>query len=410
MADDTDANGETGSAGAPSRPVASSVPREKPVIEGYAEEIAVKDPQGASAAQGPVNVPAEEPFVARPPPEAEVAPAEPMPDATPPRRKRLSLWPFAAAIVVGALLAVGGAFALHSLDRPANLASLEARVAALEHRPDSIKAATSTEAGLAMRIASLESASRNTQASLAGLRADLDRLATQKAAPSAPPDLAPLEARLGALEQKLAALDTQISGLADKLNAENGQVRASENRVSQSAAARADSEAIAILAANLLRKVESGAPYETDLAALANRGLDKSELAPLEPAAASGVVTPAALAKQFSDLSPAILATEPQPKENGFLDHLVKGAERLVRVQKVGDASGHDLSGRVARIQAALDAGVVETAYQEWSGLPDGAKARSETFGEAAKARIEAIAAARSIDAEAVAALGKARS
>ncbi len=148
----------------------------------------------------------------------------------------------------------------------------------------------------------------------------------------------------------------------------------------------------------------------TDLAALANRGLDKMKLAPLQPSAASGVATPAALAKQFSDLSPAVLATAPQPNENGFLDHLVKGAERLVRMQKIGDTSGDDLASRVARIQAALDAGAVETAYQEWNALPDAAKAKSEALGTAAKARIDAIAAARSIDGEAMATLGKARS
>jgi hypothetical protein len=105
-----------------------------------------------------------------------------------------------------------------------------------------------------------------------------------------------------------------------------------------------------------------------------------------------------------------MLSAEPQPKENGFLNHLVNDAERLVRVRKVGDTSGDDLSGRVARIQESLDVGAVETAYQDWNALPDAAKAKSENFGEAAKGRLDALAAARSIDADAVAALGRARS
>jgi hypothetical protein len=431
MADDTDTSGETGSPG--TRPIAggSSVPREKPVIEGHAEEIGVST---APASEAPAEqAPIEDPWTVLPsPPEAEVLPPEPEaafpaspeaevtpepqvgpPQATPAAPWAAVLWSFAAAIVIAALLAVGGAFGLHMLDRtPVNLAPLEARVAALEQRPASSEALHATQAGLESRIAALEAANRESQTTLAGLRADLDKLAAQKAAPgpSAAPDLAPLEGRLGALEQKLAALDTKLSGIAGRLDAEKSQVRASETRVGQSAAARADSEAIAILAANLLRKVDSGAPYGTDLAALANRGLETGKTAPLEPAAASGVATPAALAKQFSDVSPAILATQPPPQENGFIDHLVKGAERLVKVHKVGETPGNDLAGQVARIQAALDAGAINEAYQQWNELPDAAKAKSQAFGTAAKARIDTIAAARSIDADAMAALGKAKS
>lgn len=414
MADDTDAGGGAGSAGPPFRSASNAVPRDKPVIEGQAEEIRSENPP-ENAPGGDLFAPLVPPHqadAARPIPEAEAAPAKPRSETAPPRKTAgASLWPFAAAIVVAALIAVGGAFALHMLDRtPAHLAALESLVGTLEHRSDARQGLEATQKDLAARVAALEATSRDTQAALTGLRADLDKLAAQKSAPSAAPDLAPFEARLGALEDKLAALDAKISGFANKLNAENGQARATENRTSESAAARADSEAIAILAANLLRKVEAGAPYEADLAALANRGLDKTKLAPLEFSAASGVATPAILAKQFSDLSPAILATAPQPNESGFFDHLVKGAEQLVRVRKVGDTSGDDLSSRVARIQAALDSGAVEAAYQEWNGLPDTAKAKSEAFGTAAKARIDVIAAARSIDAEAVAALGKARS
>jgi hypothetical protein len=415
MADDSEASGESESAGVPSRPIASttSVPREKPVIEGHAEEIAAEEPLG--------DVPPGDLFapLVRPPeaedaePRQDVAEAEP--DAPRPRKPGVRLWPFAVGIVVVALLAVGGAFGLHMLDgMMANSPgpTLAARVTVLEHRPDLTGDLQVARAALEKRIGALEVASGDVATAVSSLHADVDKLAAQKAAPAptAALDLASLEARVGGLEQKLAALDSKVGALTDRLNAEKSQVNASENRVSQSATARADSEAIAILAASLLREVDSGAPYDTDLAALANRGLDKTKLAPLEPAAPTGVATPAALAKQFSDLSPAILATEPLPKESGFLDHLVNGAKRLIRVEKVGDTSGNDLAARVARIQTALDSGAVETAYQEWSALPDSAKAKSESFGDAAKARIDAVASARSIDADAVAALGRAKS
>jgi hypothetical protein len=413
MADDRDASGGAESS-APARPAASFVPRDKPLIEGQAEEIRSENPPD-NVTGGDLFaplIPPQETEAAGPIPEAEVAPAKPRSEAAPPRKTAgAALWPIAAAIVIAALIAVGGAFALHRLDKtPAHLAALESLVGTLEHRSDATQGLAAAQRDLAARVTALEAASHDTQAALAGLRTDLDKLVTQKSTPSAAPDLAPLAARLAALEQKLAALDTKTSGLAGRLNAENGQAQATANRVRQSAVARADSEAIAILAANLLRKVDAGVPYDTDLEALANRGHDKEKLAPLEPAAASGVATPAALATQFSGLSPAILATEPEPSENGFFNHLVKDAERLVRVRKVGETSGNDLSSRVARIQAALDSGAVDAAYRQWNALPGAAKAKSAAFGTAAKARIDAIAAARSIDAEAVAALGKARS
>jgi hypothetical protein len=413
MADGTEEN-----EAAPARPAASTVPRDKPVIEGHAEEIASQAPQESSD-----EIPPEDPWDALPgPATAEVMPlTEPAAESVPEQEtseqaasgqaSRAALWPFAAAIVVAALLLVGGAFGLHLIDRtPADLASLETRVAALEQRPNPAQNLAAAQADLSARLSALETASSDTKTALAGLRAEIDKLAAQRPASGAAPDLAPLEARVGAFDQKVAALDSNVSALTQTLDAEKGQVRATESRVSQSAAASSDNEAIAILAASLLREVESGAPYGANLAALANRGLDNAKLAPLEDAAGTGVATPAALAKQFSDLTPAILATEPQPKENGFLDHLVKGAERLVRVEKIGDISGDDLESHAARVQAALDSGAVDAAYQEWSALPDEAKAKSVAIGAAAKARIDAIAAARSIDAEAVAALGKARS
>jgi hypothetical protein len=413
MADDT----ESESANPPA--YSSAVPRGKPVIEGRAEEIAPqKTPSESTAAQPGPDIPPEDPWAALPgPATAEVMPhGEPIPETTPaletsPQVPRTQLWPFAAAIVVGALLAVGGAFALHWIDgTPAELASLRGRVAALEHRPDPAQGLAVAQRDLASRVTALEAANADMRTKIAALTAAMDKISAQKTPPAAAPDLAPLEARIGALEEKLSAFQAKVGGLATTFNAEKGQVHAAETRVSQSAAANANNEASAILAASLLRKVESGMPYEADLQGLAKRGFDRAKFVPLEATAASGVATPAALAKQFAALTPAILATAPQPKENGFFDHLVHGAEHLVRVEKIGDTSGSDLASRVARVRDALDASEVKTAYQEWSALPENAKVKSATFGAAAKIRIEAILAARSIDAEATAALGKGKS
>ncbi len=395
------------------RPVANPVPREKPVIEGRAEEIEGKPAESEPAESQPAGTGSFDALPA--PPEAEVTPPEPPADTpqesdTPHEEKgppapRAPIWPFAAAILLAAVLALAGAFGLHRLDKDSDrsaLAKLQSRVATLEQRPSQ----TGAEGSLADRDAALETSSADVKSSMSALRAELEKLGAPKPGSV---DLAPLESRVSALEGKLAALGSEIGGLAEKLDAEKGQVSAAASRVSQSATARADSAALAILSANLLHKVEAGAPYKTELDALAGLGFDKAKLAPLEDAAASGVATPAALAKQFAGLKPAMLASEPQPPEHGFFDHLVKGAERLVRVEKIGER-GNDLAGRIARIEAALSTGAVDEAYRQWTDLPDAARAKSSSFGAAAKARIEASAAAREINGEAMAALAKARS
>lgn len=409
------------------------IPREKPVIEGRAEEIPSEpSSENRAEADAAADVPfddseiplppgthvsppeTEEPDAASTQPEAEpiITPAAAV---APPRRGGF-VWPLALAIVVGAGLAVGGAWGLRQLDdTSAKIAALDERLAAAEQKQDMASVLGANLPELKRRVTALETESQSTQADAAGLRADLTKLEKAHASPpvaagNAPPDLAPLEARVAALEQKFGGLDTKLGGLAGKFDEQKSQVRATEDRAIQSNAAREDNVAIAILAAGLLRKVEAGAPFAAELSALGNRGIDKAKLVALEPAATSGVPTAAALSKQFSGLSDAILASEPAPRESGFFGHLMQGAEKLVRIEKIGDTSGHDLASQVTRIQASLDAGSIDAAYQEWTALPAAAKAKSQAFGEAAKRRIDAIAAAQAIDADAMAALGKPKS
>ncbi len=180
--------------------------------------------------------------------------------------------------------------------------------------------------------------------------------------------------------------------------------------------AHAEADALAILAANLRRKVEAGDAFTDDLSALANHGADRAKLALLEPVAASGVATPAALAKQFAALAPAIVAAEPEPKAEGFFGRLAQDAAHLVRIRKIGDTKGNDLAAHVAQIAAALTAGKLEEALREWNDLPAAAKAakaaetKSLAFGAALQQRVDAVNAAKLIEADALAALAKVKS
>jgi hypothetical protein len=341
-------------------------------------------------------------------------------------RRRPSLWPIAAAIVIGAGLAVGGALYLHTLDTtPDSVAALAAheseleirvaaRLAALEQKPDTASGVRDVLADQEKRIAAAESAARDALASaksaLAAAETNRGTNAISSSPPSAPPpqpvDLSPLETRIGDLDRRVADLDQKLAQLTPPVGAKT------DLRVAPEAAARPESEAaaVAIIAASLVAKIEHGLPYAPELAALANRGVDKSKFAALEPNAATGVPTARVLATRFAELSDKLLAPEPLQVEGSIFDRMVQSAGRLVRVRKVGDTAGEDLPARVGRIAATLQAGAIDEALAQWDELPASAKAKSQDFAALAKSRVDAVAAARVFQSEAVAALGKTKS
>lgn len=436
--------GKGAGAPVPSVQGATAPPREKPLIEGGAIEVetstietpasearkASGDSAGTSA-ETSLEVSAAAPDLT--PAGARAAPLEPAqaetvakdfaapeegasPPPEPPRRRGAGLWPLAAAIVLGAGIAVGGAFGLHYFDKtPKSLALLETRVAALEHEGQTTQVLQAGAAALGIRLGALEEEAQVTKTTLAHVQQSIEQLenalkqASQKGG-TPPADLAPLSGRVDKLVEDLASLDRGLQALAAKFAAEMRGVQAEKTAAAQAAMTHAEADALAILAANLRRKVEAGDTFAEDLSALANHGADRAKLALLEPVAASGVATPAALAKQFSAAALEIVATEPEPKAEGFFGRLAQDAAHLVRIRKIGDTKGNDLAAHVARIAAALAAGKLEEALREWNDLPGAAKAKSQAFGAALQHRVAAVAVAKLIEADALAALAKVKS
>jgi hypothetical protein len=400
-------------------------PPHEPVAEAADEPSEPAEPQDAIAqntvAYGedapfePAHDETAEPAPASAPDEPAAAP-EPRQDA--PRRGSV-LVPALLSLIIGGAAGFGGAYELRNLDHSdAKIDTLTARLDSLAEQQDRLQQQQSATAPLAAaqtdlanRLAAAETQSHSDAAALANLKGEIDKLAAEAAASGSPaPDLGPLTQQVSALQDKLAALTAQVGDLSGKLTNQQNQVAAAQHLATQTAAAHAGNEAIAIIAGSLLRKAEAGAPFADDLAALASRGIDKAEVARLQAAAGTGVATPGALAKQFAGATDAILATSPAPASHGFFDRLMNDAEGLVRVRKIGETTGDSLAAQVTRIQNALDSGAVETAYQQWTALPAAARAKSQAFGTAAKARLDSIDAARAIEAEALASLGKAKS
>ena len=418
-----------------------SLRHEKPVIDGeiVAEATPAAETAATAAAEAPpADAAAPENADENAPSTAEGAAAAAEPDtsksaqahgAIPPRRP--SLWPIAAAIVVGAGLAVGGAWALRNFDQaPDQVAALAAqndklseRLAALEKRPDAGAAPHEDVDAQDKRLTALENSVRD------ALSTAKSALGTAEAAkstePSASPgetvDLGPLTARLADLEHRVGDLDQKLA----ELSAPKADVRLPEAKAVEPAPG-SEAEAKAVIAASLIAKIDHGLSYAPELAALSARGVSSSELAPLETNAATGVATPQALAAQFAALAESLNLPEPAKREaeapqaepqaegGSFFDHLLDSAARLVRVRKIAPASDEAAAGPVPRqiagIKAALAQGSLDTALAGWNDLPATAKAKSQSFADALKQRLDALAAARAIQAEAIAALGKAKS
>jgi hypothetical protein len=199
-----------------------------------------------------------------------------------------------------------------------------------------------------------------------------------------------------------------------ELNAVQKRVAALEESVKTARAQLAESSAIdsaarlALSAAALRDAVISGAPYQAELAQVKALGADDKVLAPLEPFASSGVPTKAALARQLTDLIPAMLkASGTQKPPTGFLERLRANAGSLVHIRPVNAPAGDQASDVLARLEVAAANADIAGALADLGKLPAAARAPSQAWVAKAKARQQALAAARAFAADAAGKLGK---
>jgi len=264
------------------------------------------------------------------------------------------------------------------------------------------------DAALASRMAAAEAATKSLGDSLAALNRRVDDVApaaqnalAQAETASAVADAAKNAAQAGvarsdldALANRIAALESAVKSLADDLT-----------RRTSSADDRAARLTVATEA--LRAAVERGAPYQAELAMVKSLGADRNATAPLEPFAAGGVPTAAALAHEFVSLTPALLqASAPTPSNSSFLGRLETNAQQLVRITPVDAPAGDDSSSVVARINADAARADIAAALADTAKLPDSAKSLAAAWVQKAEARDAAIAASRSIAANALSALG----
>jgi hypothetical protein len=222
-------------------------------------------------------------------------------------------------------------------------------------------------------------------------RADAAFDAAQKAPAPQTPAVAPVE--MEALSARVTALEQAEKAAAQKLAVSAGADRAGR---------------FALVAVQLRGAVERGEPFAQELAAVKPLAGDAAALGALEPFAATGVPRSAALARELSQLTGAMLNATGAPREGGILDRIQQNAERLVRIRPINETPGDDPATVVARAEVKAAHGDLAGAVGELSALPPGVRAPAEAWMRQAQAQIAALAAARSLADNAIAALAKA--
>ncbi len=269
--------------------------------------------------------------------------------------------------------------------------------------------ASGPDPALADRLAAAEAQARSLNDALSALRRRVDEVAAtaqtaQEAADaaSAAADTAKSTIRgavrrsdLDAVTKRLTALETTVNSLAEQV----------AQRTSG-----ADDRAVrlTIVAEALRAMAERGAPYQSELAAVKSLGADQNATAALEPFAASGIPSAAALAQELATLIPALRrASDTLPPDATFLGKLEAHAQKLVRITPVDAPVGNEPSAIVARLNDDAGRGDIAAALRDIAMLPDPAKTLAAAWVKKAEARNAAFAASRRIAVDALAALGK---
>jgi len=254
--------------------------------------------------------------------------------------------------------------------------SLGVALAAVNRRSDDIAA----------NAAKARESAEAAEKAVTDLRASVQDVAKSAATGVSPAQLDALQKRIAALEQSAEAVRADIAKTA-----------------ATDTAAR-----LALSAAALRNAALSGAPFAAELAQAKLFGAAEKTLAPLEPLAASGVPSQAALAQELSALVPSMLqASGAQAPAGGFLERLQANAGKLVRIRPLGAPPGDDPAALLARVEIAAAHADIAAALNDLGKLSDATRAPAQGWIAKAQARQAALAAARQFAVETARALGQ---
>ncbi|TAJ36836.1 MAG: uroporphyrinogen-III synthase [Reyranella sp.] len=257
------------------------------------------------------------------------------------------------------------------------------------------------------------------------------RKAVQAATPPAPAspdsdkDLAALRLEIATLRSALQTLDQAMAGQKDETARQREQAKALADTVDR---ARAEASAVGAgekkalgaarasavigVAARLSSALESGLPFAPELGLLAPLAQGDSRLseiiAALQPYAQAGVASRVALMAAFPAVAKAALADD--LADDSFGERLLGKIKGLVSLRRVGaDVPGDAVEAKLARAEAALEAGDLAKAVDLVKSLPPQTAKATSAWLARAEAHLAAKRAVDQLSSHAVTLLGAAR-
>jgi hypothetical protein len=242
--------------------------------------------------------------------------------------------------------------------------------------------------GTAERLAGLENAMKAMGIALAALNHRAEDIAANVAA------MSKSAADSDALQKRIDALESAAKVTQDKV---------AQNAVVDSAAR------LALAAVALRDAMARGEPFAPQLAAATSLGADPKLLVALEPFAAIGVPSEAALARELTALLPTMLEASGAnaSASGGFIERLQANAGKLVRIRPADAPPGDDASAVMARLEVKAARHDMTGVQVDIAKLPAKARALAETWIKRADARTAAFVAVDALVADATRAIGK---
>jgi hypothetical protein len=265
---------------------------------------------------------------------------------------------------------------------------------------------------LARRVAELEEIAR----SALRLAEQATTSASTNSAPHDAPVLRDVQDNVSGLEGRIDELGDEVKSLRDRLDSPKDESRlprevAAEPPVPAPLPAeegdKSNPAAIVVIAHSLQKALALGAPFASELAALAAQGADKDTLATLAPSAETGAPTPRALRASFHPLIKRMEDAADPKTEESLSAKLLHGASKLVKMRAPGDPVKIEIAAIGAKVESALEHDDVGAALAAFGELPEEAKSVARDWEQAAKHRLDAETAAASILSSAIASLGK---
>jgi hypothetical protein len=226
-------------------------------------------------------------------------------------------------------------------------------------------------------------------------------------------EIAVLRAEVTTLHTALQALDQSVTGQREQTKA-LGEAMGTRNAGEQKTLVAARASAVIGVAARLSAALDSGLPFAADLNLLAPLArVDGKEgdakltevAAALQPHAQAGVASRAALAASFPAVAKAALADD--VADDSFGERLLGKIRNIVSLRRVGDdVPGDSAEAKLARAEAALDAGDLVKAVDLVKSLPPQTAKATSAWLVRAEAHLAAKRAIDALAAHAVSLLG----